>query len=159
MGLYAICLAGSNYVAPVICGFIAQYQGWQWVFYWPSIFLALTLVFLFFLMEETNYHRHWTAVTGPNAHPVPSKGNSDTDLEKATEDPAETAATSPVRTAAGYKKKSYLQKLSLLGPRQQKNYMLRKAGYILYFLTWPAIFYAGYSILHVSGHHPRPTAC
>lgn len=31
MGVYAFTLAGSNYFAPVICGFIAEYQGWQWV--------------------------------------------------------------------------------------------------------------------------------
>lgn len=27
MGLYAFFLAGSNYFAPVICGFIADHQG------------------------------------------------------------------------------------------------------------------------------------
>ncbi|KAK2674524.1 Major facilitator superfamily [Fusarium oxysporum f. sp. vasinfectum] len=31
MGIYALTLAGSNYFAPVICGFIAEYQGWQWI--------------------------------------------------------------------------------------------------------------------------------
>lgn len=33
MGIYAFMLAGSNYFAPIICGFIAERQGWQWVFY------------------------------------------------------------------------------------------------------------------------------
>jgi MFS family permease len=32
MGVYSFALAGSNYFAPVICGFIAERQGWQWVF-------------------------------------------------------------------------------------------------------------------------------
>ncbi|KAK2670112.1 MFS transporter superfamily [Fusarium oxysporum f. sp. vasinfectum] len=41
MGVYALALTGSNYFAPVISGFIAEYQGWQWVFYWPAIFLAI----------------------------------------------------------------------------------------------------------------------
>jgi MFS family permease len=31
MGIYAFTLAGSNYFAPIICGFIAEYQGWRWV--------------------------------------------------------------------------------------------------------------------------------
>jgi hypothetical protein len=48
MGVYALTLAGSNYFAPIISGFIAEGQGWQWVFYWPAIFNAVTLVFLFF---------------------------------------------------------------------------------------------------------------
>ena len=55
LGLYAFCLAGSNYFAPVIGGFITAGQGWQWVFYWCAIFLGFGLVFNFFLMEETNY--------------------------------------------------------------------------------------------------------
>lgn len=138
MAFYAITLAGSNYVAPIICGFIAQYQGWQWVFYWPSIFLAFTLVFLFFFMEETNYHRNRTGVT--DAHPSPSQGVSDTELEKATVQRTETL---PASVSKVYKKKTYLQKLSLLGPRQRKNHMLRRAGLMLYFLSWPTIFYAG----------------
>lgn len=29
MGLYGFALAGSNYFAPIICGFIADGQGWQ----------------------------------------------------------------------------------------------------------------------------------
>ncbi|KAI8406329.1 hypothetical protein FOFC_13799 [Fusarium oxysporum] len=29
MGVYALALTGSNYFAPVISGFIAEYQGWQ----------------------------------------------------------------------------------------------------------------------------------
>jgi MFS family permease len=33
MGIYSFTLAGSNYFAPIICGFIAERQGWQWVFY------------------------------------------------------------------------------------------------------------------------------
>ncbi|RFU81385.1 serine threonine kinase 16 [Trichoderma arundinaceum] len=57
MGIYALTLAGSNYFAPVISGFIAERQGWQWVFYWPTIFLVAVFVFLFFFMEETNYNR------------------------------------------------------------------------------------------------------
>ncbi|KAK7592431.1 hypothetical protein V3481_007048 [Fusarium oxysporum f. sp. vasinfectum] len=57
MGVYALALTGSNYFAPVISGFIAEYQGWQWVFYWPAIFLAFVFMFLFLFMEETNYSR------------------------------------------------------------------------------------------------------
>jgi MFS family permease len=31
IGLYALLLAGSNYFAPIISGFIADAMGWQWV--------------------------------------------------------------------------------------------------------------------------------
>ena len=40
MGVYAFVLAGSNFFAPIICGFINEYQGWRWVFYYPTIFLG-----------------------------------------------------------------------------------------------------------------------
>ncbi|KPA35639.1 serine threonine kinase 16 [Fusarium langsethiae] len=40
MSVCALTLRGSNYLAPVISGFIAEYQGWQSVFYWPAIFLT-----------------------------------------------------------------------------------------------------------------------
>jgi len=50
-------LAGSNFFAPIIAGFIADGQGWQWVLYWCAIFCAIGFVFLFFFMKETNYSR------------------------------------------------------------------------------------------------------
>lgn len=31
MGLYALFLAGSNFFAPLISGFINDGQGWKWV--------------------------------------------------------------------------------------------------------------------------------
>lgn len=140
MGLYTLCLAGSNYIAPIICGFIAEYHGWQWVFYWPSIFIAVAIVFLFFFLEETNYERHTTATDTPAA-------SSGSDHEKGSIS-AEIRASTPVPDGdVVYKKKTYLQKLSLLGPRQSRNNMHRRFCQILYFLSWPVIFYAGLVVL------------
>ena len=42
------------------------------------------------------------------------------------------------------KKKTYLQKLSLLGRKPAQNNMLRRVWHSLYYLSWPVIFYAGY---------------
>ncbi|OGE54616.1 hypothetical protein PENARI_c006G11789 [Penicillium arizonense] len=144
MGLYAFFLAGSNYFAPVICGFIAQYQGWRWVFYWPSIFVGCAATFLFFFCEETNYVREH--VEEPSA--IVRTGSS-TQSANSAED---TEKTSPVvnstpEAEAGvmHTKKSYAKKLSLLGPRQEQNTMLRRFWPILYYLSWPVIFYAGFS--------------
>ena len=57
MSLYAVSLLVSNYIAPLVAGFIADGQGWEWVIYWCSIFGAVCFVFLLFFMEETNYSR------------------------------------------------------------------------------------------------------
>lgn len=38
MGVYALFLAGSNFFAPLISGFINDGQGWQWVLVsWTSL--------------------------------------------------------------------------------------------------------------------------
>ncbi|KAJ5591806.1 uncharacterized protein N7459_002175 [Penicillium hispanicum] len=143
MGLYAFFLAGSNYFAPVICGFIAQYQGWRWVFYWPSIFAGCAMVFLFFFMEETNYVREETQdATAANVHIESSASSENGDPEKTVP-----VSDEPASTEAGvmYTKKTYIQKLSLLGPKQQQNTMFRRLWQTLYYLTWPVIFYAGFS--------------
>ncbi|EEU34751.1 uncharacterized protein NECHADRAFT_94856 [Fusarium vanettenii 77-13-4] len=120
MGIYSFALAGSNYFAPIICGFIAEYQGWRWVFYWPAIFLAFVFVFLFLFIEETNYNRV--------SHPV-----------------KETGRTSMAETGEVYAApKTFIQKMSLWQPSPGQN-MLKRAVRSLSFLSWPVIFYAGFS--------------
>lgn len=142
MGLYAFFLAGSNYFAPVICGFIAQYQGWRWVFYWPSIFCGGAMIFLFFFMEETNYVRedsiHNATVANLRVESSHSSENGDAEKAPVSDDPSPVAETGTV-----YTKKTYWQKLSLLGPRQKQNTMLRRLWQSVYYLSWPVIFYAG----------------
>ncbi|KAJ5555424.1 hypothetical protein N7535_007859 [Penicillium sp. DV-2018c] len=139
MGLYAFFLAGSNYFAPVICGFIAQYHGWRWVFYWPSIFAGCAIIFLFFFCEETNYVRKH--VGEPSAEVSQVSSHSEPAEKSVTAIDCE-AATAP---STGYKKKSYVQKLALWGPRQEHNTMFRRFWQCLYYLSWPVIFYAGFS--------------
>ncbi|GIC92654.1 putative MFS transporter [Aspergillus udagawae] len=143
MGLYALFLAGSNYFAPVICGFIAQYQGWQWVFYWPAIFCAVTIAFLFLFMEETNYARkHAETATVEGVSESPTNPSAQGDQEKALP-----SAAQPDETECGviYSKKTYIQKLSIVGPQQPRNNMFRRFYQTLYYLSWPVIFYAGFS--------------
>ncbi|KIW21959.1 uncharacterized protein PV07_12635 [Cladophialophora immunda] len=55
--LYALVLSGSSTGAPIVGGFIADGQGWQWVLYWCAILCAVVFVLLALLMEETNYSR------------------------------------------------------------------------------------------------------
>ncbi|ODQ61892.1 hypothetical protein WICANDRAFT_24927 [Wickerhamomyces anomalus NRRL Y-366-8] len=57
MGIYAVALLTSNFLAPMIAGFISDGIGWKWVMWMCSIFGAVCFVFLFFFMEETNYNR------------------------------------------------------------------------------------------------------
>ncbi|KAJ5413724.1 hypothetical protein N7509_000351 [Penicillium cosmopolitanum] len=149
MGLYALFLAGSNSFAPVICGFIAEYQGWRWVFYWPSIFVGCAMIFLFFFMEETNYVReHVEDATIANVQLSYCHRSHSDDPEKVV--PVSDHSSPSAETGVFYTKKSYVQKLSLLGPRQKQNTMLRRIWQTLNYLSWPVIFYAGHAFSYGS---------
>lgn len=134
MGVYALTLAGSNYFAPIISGFIAEGQGWQWVFYWPAIFNAVTLVFLFFCLEETNYNR---AIPDASIQGIDPK-------EEDSSKEGFTVQQSVAPIAAGTRKKSLAHKLSIWQPSPGQNMFVRAKRSLAY-LGWPVIFYAGFS--------------
>lgn len=131
LGVYAIALAGSNYFAPVVSGWINQGQGYRWVFYYPSIFSGAALLFLFFFMEETNYDRSATGAKQQNTTTdVLRTGSSSDSHEKS-------------RSNDLIHKKTFVRKLALWDPPRPQR-MLYRAWLSIYFLTWPVIVYAGY---------------
>ncbi|KAJ4323290.1 hypothetical protein N0V84_004420 [Fusarium piperis] len=141
MGIYSFALAGSNYFAPIICGFIAEYQGWRWVFYWPAIFLAFIFVFLFLFMEETNYNR--VVVSEAVSHASPSV--SEHGLDDKSSPVKEAGRPSLAERGEVYAApKTCIQKMSLWQPSPGQN-MVQRAIRSLKFLSWPVIFYAGFS--------------
>ncbi|OCT48505.1 MFS transporter [Cladophialophora carrionii] len=145
MGLYAFFLAGSNYFAPVICGFIADRQGWKWVFYWPTIFLVVGLGWCFFFLEESNYKRATVGIvetTSGSQSPtsVTMAEKSGEKLPEVTNEPASVESG----TITYGTSKTYLQRLSLWQPSKGEN-MLPRAIRSLKYLGWPVIFYAGFS--------------
>ncbi|PQE16699.1 mfs transporter protein [Rutstroemia sp. NJR-2017a BBW] len=158
MGLYAFMLAGSNFLAPVLAGFINDGQGWRWVMYWCAIFLGIGFVFCFFLMEETNYDRAPlemvvsekstpgnTTPNGPNTKEVVSAPEKLADPEKAPslEAPSRTdsAALPGIIT---YKPKTYVQKLALMDKKRDFR-LFRMMIRPLLFFSFPSIVYAGFS--------------
>ncbi|KAI5207719.1 MFS general substrate transporter [Aureobasidium subglaciale] len=148
LGLYALLLAGSNFLAPVLAGFIADGQGWRWVLYWCAIFCGIGFIFLFFFMEETNYSRHSIIGVAPTIDAQPEQTASTSkagekavrpvDLDAALED------GSPVRS---FKRKTYLDKIKLWqkSDLQKDNHIVGMTRRPLIFLTFPVIFYAGFS--------------
>jgi hypothetical protein len=145
MGLYAFFLAGSNYFAPVICGFIADRQGWKWVFYWPTIFLGVGLIWCFFFLEESNYKRTTVGIveTNSGSQTPTSVTTAEKTGEKLPEVTKEPATVESGKIAYG-SNKTYLQRLSLWQPSRGEN-MLPRAIRSLKYLGWPVIFYAGFS--------------
>ncbi|KAK9364781.1 major facilitator superfamily domain-containing protein [Lipomyces kononenkoae] len=155
MSIYSLFLAGSNFFAPVICGFIAQFQGWRWVFYYPSMFLGGCFIFLFLFMEETNYERKTVGIIPQTDNEV-SKSASSTALQGDNEKyqthilekhPAEV----PGNIDLGHgkiitnKEKTFWQKMAIMPIKKEKNIVVTCVWHALYFTSWPVVFYAGFS--------------
>lgn len=171
MGLYAFFLAGSNFFAPVIAGYIADGQSWEWVLvcritpllttpksdvsqYWCAIFCGIGFVFLFFFMEETNFHRG--TITGQEISsktPLSASGtqtpsspidDGDENPIAQTSDPEKSPAKTAVPTTSAIpsptpktETKSYLARLRLFAPHTFSRPLI--------YLTFPVIAYAGFS--------------
>ncbi|KAG5750224.1 hypothetical protein H9Q70_007137 [Fusarium xylarioides] len=144
MGIYSFALAGSNYFAPVVCGFIADHQGWQWVFYWPAIFLAAVFVFLFLFMEETNYTRE------PVSEDTPEVTFSQGEIKNEKSDSVAADAPAAENGEVYNSPKTFIQKMSLWQPSPGQS-MLTRSWRSLKYLTWPVIFYAGFSLARRNG--------
>jgi len=146
MSVYALAIAGGSYFSPVISGVIGQYQGWQWAFYWPAIFLAVAFPFLFFCMEETNYTRTTSLDTASTSSQEAEASivaeSSPAAVEKGFH--TLTTTTSTHVGAVDYEKKSYLKRMSLWTPTPGPS-ILTRATRSLRYLSWPVIFYAGFS--------------
>jgi len=139
-------LAGSNFFAPIIAGFIADGQGWQWVLYWCAIFCGVGFIFLFFFMEETNYSR--AVLLGYENEPVAS--NASTPVEASVGE--KTAISQDVeptqsRTMTSSKGKSYSDKIKIFRSYDffKPNHLAGMVSRPLIFLTFPVIAYAGFS--------------
>ncbi|OTA57944.1 MFS general substrate transporter [Hypoxylon sp. EC38] len=126
MGWYAFTLAGSNFFAPIICGFINDGLGYRWVFYFQAIFCAATWIFLFFFMEETNYDRR---TVGIKTSEDPSDG-----IERIPSPEGDPSAAT----------KTFWQKMSLID--KPRPFMMHyRAWQSLKLLSWPVVFYSGFS--------------
>ncbi|KNB15681.1 hypothetical protein FOXG_14124 [Fusarium oxysporum f. sp. lycopersici 4287] len=145
MGVYALALTGSNYFAPVISGFIAEYQGWQWVFYWPAIFLAFVFMFLFLFMEETNYSRDLQAFNRRRESLSPPGDDKNREAE---EGPSGVRSQQVIKIDTERqrctKSKNFVQKMSLWQPSLDQR-MSRQAWRCLEYLGWPVVCFAGFS--------------
>jgi MFS family permease len=60
MAAYVLVLFESNFIAPLIAGWLNDAIGWRWTMNFGAIVAAVSFVILFFFMEETMYFRHMT---------------------------------------------------------------------------------------------------
>ncbi|KAF2157059.1 MFS general substrate transporter [Myriangium duriaei CBS 260.36] len=57
MGVFIVFVTNGAHVAAMIGGPVAQYLGWRWCFWLPTIVLGAAWVMLLFGLPETLYHR------------------------------------------------------------------------------------------------------
>lgn len=155
MGVYSFMLAGSNFFAPIICGFINDGQGYKWVFYWPAIFCACSFIFLFFFMEETNYDRKSVGII-EDVSPTHSSEQLDVEKDIAADNstsagkgkettiaPTTTQESSTSPELYG-KEKTFWQKMSVIDASRPQR-MPYRVILSLRLVSWPVVFYAGFS--------------
>ncbi|OBZ78849.1 Poly [ADP-ribose] polymerase 2 [Grifola frondosa] len=128
IGLYTLFLFGSNYLAPVLAGFIYDGQGWHWVMWWSAIINAGGAIFLFFFMEETTYtrkkseaaERHEADKLADDREKSAIEMNVDASSKKASFDEASSVTGSlkapDGRTLVGTPK-TYLQRLAVFNTK------------------------------------------
>ena len=151
MGWYAWTLASSNFFAPVITGFINDGVGYKWAFFFQAIFCGVTTIFLFFFMEETNFDRSTVGVVAIN----PPAGNDEENGTALTQLPIPEDKTGEKVTSSGhapvisgdsviFKRKTYWQKLALID--KPRPFMMHwRIWQILKLISWPVVFYSGFS--------------
>ncbi|CAK4031017.1 MFS general substrate transporter [Lecanosticta acicola] len=144
IALYGLLLAGSNFFAPIIAGFIADGQGWEWVLYWCAIFCGIGLIILFFFLEETNYSRV-VQVGTIEAPPSPVSDTVSKEAEKMAREVQDASSPSP-SPEPERSTKTYIDKLKLFrtADLRKPTRLLGMVTRPLIFLTFPVIFYSGF---------------
>uniref|UniRef100_A0A060T1K0 ARAD1C17094p n=1 Tax=Blastobotrys adeninivorans TaxID=409370 RepID=A0A060T1K0_BLAAD len=57
VGLYMLVLACSNFIAPLIAGFINNTYGWRWVQHWAALLLLLNFLLALLFYEDSMFNR------------------------------------------------------------------------------------------------------
>ncbi|EEA26816.1 hypothetical protein TMatcc_004895 [Talaromyces marneffei ATCC 18224] len=130
IGWYMFVLCASNFIAPLIAGFMNDTYGWHWVQHWAALILALNFVLAFFLYEESMYTR--TSVEGEKVDEFP-------DL-----DDRHAAQRSDVAT--GSRKETLLESMKLWSYNGNSFSQIIRIAYrpILIFFQFPNIMWAGF---------------
>lgn len=135
IGWYMFVLCGSNFIAPLIAGFMNDTYGWHWVQHWSALILALNFVLAFFFYEESMYTR-----ASVEAEEVDNSYNANAPLSTAA--PSTEATTKEAKTRT----KTFLQKMKLWSYNKNSPAQIFRIGYrpIFIFFLFPNIMWAGF---------------
>lgn len=158
MGIYGVALLVSNFLAPVIAGFIESGLGWQWVLFLSAIWAAVAFIFLFLFMEETNYDRKINpralgAVISAGKEKQAQQGTDDDEkmnavlshqtVEQRLEDINEDFSSAEVQFGVA-STKTWAQKMSLTGGMKSKFLLPHYLLGPLKMAMFPPVLWAGF---------------
>ncbi|KAF6835322.1 major facilitator superfamily transporter [Colletotrichum plurivorum] len=145
MGYYALFLYGSNFLAPVIAGFINDGQGWEWVLHWCAIFCGVGFLICFFLLEETNYQR--LVVLDGEVYSPADAGSSE---EKGVKVGSEAGKTAGLQSDVNLKntlRKTFLDKIKPFSRRDMNLQASLRSMVVrpFVYLSFPVIVFSGFT--------------
>ncbi|KAG7768411.1 hypothetical protein KL931_003017 [Ogataea haglerorum] len=153
MGVYSVALFGSNYMAPMLSGFVRDGLGWKWAIWIACIFGAVCWFFLLFFMEETNYTRRLRVRKDDDGNivaTITSRGEQKTD-EKNPDSMLVVTSNELGNQAALIDEeitypppKTFWQKLSLTSGARKENHLLDEFKAIALMAQFPGVLYAGF---------------
>lgn len=93
MGLYVFILFGSNFLAPLVGGWLNDAYGWRWTMHFGTILCGVIFVILFFFTEETIYFRDHAAM-GETALRDSSDNDNKMAIQESSNSPKQEASDS-----------------------------------------------------------------
>jgi MFS family permease len=150
IGVYSLVLSGSNFVAPLIAGFMNQAVGWRWVQHWAALLLLFNFILSFFTLEESMYFRD--TVEAETSHettsnPIATGVYADTD---GSDEKSATPTKQRTMEAVGDsevvpKRKTYRQKLAFFSKSHFTFQQVFRTSWrpMLILARFPTIAWAG----------------
>ncbi|KAK2009251.1 major facilitator superfamily transporter [Colletotrichum eremochloae] len=158
-GLYTFATAIGTYLGPLVGAHVATSLGWRWIGYLGVIICGVSLVLIFFGLEETAFNRDCYLVKNrdsygaEDSYPVPvlektsinALDGKSVDMERT---PAAGATTPRLHGRNFPSRKTYWERIRVITPAHNlrgtgfKQYVFR-LWHTLRIFTFPAVWYSG----------------
>lgn len=150
IGIYSLVLSGSNFVAPLVAGFMNEAVGWRWVQHMAALLLLANFVLAFFTLGESMYFRDTVeaedvAESSPGQAPTPLHADTDKSDEKFEPTARTTTSQEGESQDLMPPRKTYRQKLALFSTTQFKFEQSFRFAWrpMLILARFPTIAWAG----------------
>lgn len=150
IAFYVLALAAGTYLGPLVGGYIVQYPGWRWIGWLGLIFACMTLLLIFFLLEETSFDRSAYIISHPEVNVCDDEDGNDDSVKTRSEKINDREGVDPKR-ASIYDvelRKPYWKRIAVVTPSESiqgygfKQYFQRLLLQLRVFL-FPATWFTG----------------